>query len=150
MRQGGKQPILQLEDCLRHGKMSRKSRQSSAFHEAAHRWFLSGGQGQPSSEQSEGEKPLSRSVSACQLAICLDIVYSPLGAQGLEYAKRCTSQRRRGRTTGAHSLVAPNLQPVLLAFAESSAGSCTTGSFSSAIIFPDPECLCFCLGPQDA
>ena len=78
MRQGGQKPILQLEDCLRHGKMSRKSRQSSALYEAAHRWFLSGGKEKPSSEQSEGEKPVSRSMSACRLAICLDIVYSPL------------------------------------------------------------------------
>ena len=97
-RPGGKVPVLQLEDCLRHGNASRKSKQRCSFHEEALKHFV-GATSEAAPSKSE-DATCHRGVAVSQLRAALDILWSPLAGQGAEYTKRCQDYRRwDGQTT---------------------------------------------------
>ena len=103
-RPGGPMPAIQIEDLLRHGNRSVKSKQTNRFHEEALMFHL---QGSLPREDALALMPFTpgckersitgagfRAVSVSQLRISLETLHSPVGAQAAEYQRRCESQRK--------------------------------------------------------
>ena len=84
--------MLELEDALRHGNISRKSLQRCRFHQDAILWHKGASEPPPSDG---APVKVTRSVTAYQLALSMEVLYSTLGAQAVEYQKRCAAARRQ-------------------------------------------------------
>ena len=87
---GGK---LQLEDLLRHGNLS-KSSYMCKQHQAALSWWLGKDLSEASSTSEGSDCSWTAPVTAAQCLTAMEVVWSPLAAQGSEYAKRCASMNR--------------------------------------------------------
>lgn len=93
-RPGGKVPILQLEDLLRHAGSSRKSKARSKFHERAVQFHLGGPVSAAVSSETTGKDALVQPLSWKQLLISMQVCHSPVGSQGSEYERRCKDAHR--------------------------------------------------------
>ena len=84
--------MLELEDALRHGNISRKSLQRCRFRQDAILWHKGASEPPPSDG---APVKVTRSVTAYQLALSMEVLYSTLGAQAVEYQKLCAAARRQ-------------------------------------------------------
>ena len=84
---------LQIEDLLRHGGRSRQN-YVCKLHEEAVRFHLKKDVVVIAEAKQESES--SNLITAVQCLISLETVWSPLGAQGSEYARRCQQLHRLG------------------------------------------------------
>ena len=87
VRDGGAQPTLQLEDLLRHGGHSKKSKQSCKFHQAALRWLV--GSTQPEGEQDAARTPDEGPLPASHVRIAMQVLRNPASSQGTAFEAKC-------------------------------------------------------------
>ena len=82
---------LQLEDLLRHGNRSKSSYQCN-FHTEALRWYLAKDIDTSATKADTSDSKVP--VTSVQCLLSLETLWSPLGAQGEEYARRCAAHHR--------------------------------------------------------
>ena len=85
---------LQLEDLLRHGNLS-KSSYVCKQHQEAVAWWLGKDLRQASELSDAPASSPTAPISSAQCLTAIEVVWSPLAAQGSEYEKRCLSLNRR-------------------------------------------------------
>ena len=84
---------LQLEDFLRHGGQSRKSKQHSKFHDAALRYERERQQHESSPAHAGSDDfAAALGVTPCHIWISLQILHTPTSAQADEFSRRCVAQ----------------------------------------------------------